>query len=516
MKKVTINDTSKLLEGFFEACNATICTMGTEGAFAILKDNFLNAPVVTKDGVSVVKEVAFKNPHKNMGAFFAKQAAGKTLLKVGDNTTTCLVFAKALVENTKKETKSFWPWKKSKADYYFNSKVKEGMDLASEEVKKYLAEIAAPTNNVNIKSIANIASNGDEEVTKLVTEAFLTVGATGTIDVQENFDNPKTSLKVTEGFRFSKGWKSPFLINNKENGTFEAENANILVYEGIISPQNAQDIANFIELKANEPIVIICERIIDDTVLNIIDMHQKKILNICVIEAPFYDVERKSFMQDIALYTDTEVYVQGTTKQYSFGRASKIIIEEESTSIIQEELNPKVSKRIADLRGQLETTTNKDFLKKTIAALEGKAAIISVGDFLEGSRKERFDRCEDAVFAVKAAVEEGVVSGGGSSLVYIASQMKSKFENKDIQFGYDTVKKSICAPFETILSNAKINPEDFKAVAKEYGVGYNVRTHEVEDFLETGVLDSAKGIRVALENAVSTSTLLLNTKVIII
>lgn len=517
-QKTTINKTDKLFEGFFQSCDAVAASMGAEGAFAIIA-NEMGAPTVTKDGVTISKSIFFNNDHKNLGAFFCKQASAKTLVQVGDATTTTLVLAKGIVENTWKQYDSIGGVvpvnveTNKHGEYHFNSKVREGIEIAQKEVEKQLKSISLPAETKDILNIARISANNDETIANLVLEAYEAVGASGTIDVQENYEDAKTFVKLSQGMRFDRGWKSPFLTH--ENGVFESENVNILVYEGNITTANAQDIATFLEQKRHEPILLVCEHITDDVMLNVEDMHRRKVLNICVVEAPFYAEQRKEILQDLALYTNTEVFIQGTTEKMSWGKASKVIVEQNNTSIIQDKVSDKVSDKLEKLKESLETAAEKDFVQKRISNFEGKAAIIMVGGTVEAERREKKDRVDDSVGAVMSAVEEGIVSGGGSSLVYISSNMKDTFKDEDIQFGYDVVREAILAPYQTILTNAKVGYEQYIEASETLYQGYNVKTRQIENLHKSGVVDSVKGIRVALENAVSVSNLLLNTKVII-
>jgi len=493
-----------MYKGFFDSCSSVALSMGAEGKLAVITTNEFSPPISTKDGVSISRAIFYKNKFKNIGAYFSKQAAAKTLAVVGDATTTTLVFAMALVKATRK-----------KKEYFFNSKVREGIQTAQKEVEEHLKSLSKSAGEEEIHAIAKISANGSERIAELVKEAYTAVGKDGSIGVQQNPDSSITTLKLSKGMMLDRGWKSPFLINKETNASWEADQVNILVYEGNIQTSNANSIAEFIQTKQDEPILIVCEHISDDVILNIVDNFQRKILNICVIESPFYAEQRKAILQDIALYAGTEPFVQGTTENLKFGKASKVIVDQNSTSIIVEDISEAVTDRIENLKSQLSTTSEKDFFRKRIAALEGKAAIIMVGDVTEGATKEQYDRVEDSVAAVKAALQEGIISGGGSALVYIAAQMKTQFKDADVQFGYEVVKKALEAPYRTILSNARVNASEFiEQSRKTYGTGYNVKTDQVEDLNKSGVVDSVKSGRVALENAVSVGNLILNTKVI--
>jgi chaperonin GroEL len=503
---------NKMYAGFFETCDNVSKSMGAEGALGIIypKGEF-GAPQATKDGVSIGRSTFFDDDFKTIGSFYAKQATAKTLTRIGDATTTTLVFAKSLVKGTqKRKFPYFW-----KSEYFYNSKVREGFIAAQKEAEEKLKTIALPATEDKIYNVAKISANNDDEIASIVTNAYKAVGVEGVIDVQEDHDKTINTLTVTDGMLLHKGWVSPFLAD-QDTGIFEAENVNILIFEGNILPENASLIENFLKSKVGESVLIICERIVSDVVQFIEDVYKKKALNICVIEAPFFAEQRKAVLQDIALYTDGQVFVQSISENLVWGKADKVIINQDTTSIVKSVLSPEIGERIENLKEQLETTSEKEFFKKRIKQLSGKAALIKVGGVTDVSRKEIFDRVDDSVSAVKSAVAEGVVAGGGSSLIWVAENMTQKFSDKSVQFGYNVVKKALQSPYRTILSNAKVDHSKFiSASKKELGKGYNVKTHKIEDLIETGVMDSVKGIRVALENAISVALIMLNTKMIV-
>lgn len=510
MKNITINETGKLINGFNKACDAVTATAGAEGRLAVIV-NELGVPTVTKDGVSVARSLFSADKEENIGMFFAKQAALKTLVSSGDSTTTTLIFAKALASNN--YLKKF-PW--SKKVKSFNSKVKEGIDLGLVEVNKHLKTVAKKAKEKDIYNIAKVSANNNEEIAAIVEEAFKAVGAQGVIDVQQNEDSVHTTVKVSNGMRFNKGWKSPFLTTDEKTGVWEGKDVNVVLFEGTVSPSTAQIIADSLTPVQNEPVILVCERIELDTENVIVDLHRHGKLNICVIEAPYFSDERSTFFKDLALYSGGESYIQGVTKDFKFGKVDKVIIEKDSTSIIQNSVNDSVANLSSELKELLIKTPKNEYLKKRISNLEGKAAIIYVGGVTDMEINELFDRVEDSVSAVKSAVQEGIISGGGSALVYIASLMNSKFSDKNVQQGYNSIVKALYAPYEQILKNAKIKPQQYiYKIQKEYGIGYNVKTNNLENLLEEGILDSAKSIRVALENAKSVVSMLLDTEVIV-
>lgn len=502
--KVTINNKNKVFKGFFTACDAVSATIGPEGRLAIIQ-NDLGTAVPTKDGVTVARSIFIKENEENIGVFFAKQAALKTLVVSGDSTSTTLVFAKSLIQNTLKRN-----WLKK--EYYFNSRVKEGMEIGIKEVSNSIKSLSKKADSQDIHNIARISANNNSEIADIVTQAYEAVGENGVIDVRESQESSVTTVKITNGMTFNKGWKSPLLISDDKTGVWEAEDVNIILFEGIISPSNAQQISDVVTTIQKEPILIICERIESDVEDNIVNNFQRGLLNICVVEAPYFAAERATFFKDLALYTSGESHVQGISEGFKVGKADKVIIEKEMTSIIQNEAPQEVK----DLAQELKKQPTNDYLKKRISNLEGKAAIITIGAITDMEAQELKDRVDDSVCAVKSALREGVIAGGGCSLVYISGTMNKQFENKDIQFGYNIIKKSLSAPYNKILENAKIPAKKYrKHSEKTYGIGYNVKNHKVENLLEQGILDSSKSIRVALENSKSVVSLLLDTAVVI-
>lgn len=490
----------RMYEGFFEVCDKTALTMGLEGGLAVIETYEGLTPTSTKDGVTTVKSFFYNDRCKNIGAFFAKQAAARTLVLVGDNTTTTLVFAADLVRNVQK----------------FNSRVKKGMQIAKEDFEKQLKLLKKPTSGARLKAVASISANNDAKIGKLVYDAYKRVGKNGVVAVREDLNSSRTTLKVSEGFVFDKGWKTKEFINQQTKGTWEGEDVNIIVFEGNLNISSGQTVIDAIKGKEKEPLLIVCESLAEDLALNMVDFNTRGLTDVCVVESPFFLDQRKVFLKDLALYTETDSFVQGTSDFIKMGKASKVIVTQSSTSIIQNEVNPVISDKVKELKATLEFDPEKDFVQKRITAFEGVAVIINVGEASEGARKELFDRVEDSVAAVKAALEEGVIAGGGSGLVYISNSLSKKFDNEDIQKGYNSVKQALLSPLKTVLNNADVDYTKYLEFSENnYGVGYNLATNQVEDLVKEGVLDSVKGLRVAMENALSVASLILNTKVII-
>jgi chaperonin GroEL len=514
---ISINDNKRLLEGFFTVCEAVSQTMGAQGKLAIMENEILGNPRVTKDGISTAKKIFFDHPEKNIGANLAKQIAAKTLVTAGDSTTTSLVFAKALVENSKKQ-------KWFKKELFFNKRVEEGMDLAYTDFCKLLISLSKDVDDEVIQKIATVSSNNNFEIGDLVYKAYKSVGANGIIDVQENHKSYFSTMESSKGMRFNKGWESPFLINNQKTAKFEGENAVVVIYEGNLGGDEV--VQNFLQdVKdrdkkdgTNTPIIIVAERFHPDTLIKLTDLNQRGVLDITAVQAPEYDVKRKALLEDLACFTGGKLFLQGgEDKNIVAGVVDKVIVTETSTSFIKESTNEETSKKITELKGQLEEVNDEEFIKRRIQNLEGQSATIFVGGVSESEIKEKFDRVDDAVRSIESAQEEGWIAGGGTALAYIAQMLRNKkIGSEETKFGYNIVIEALEAPFKQICKNANRKHTSYiRESRKIYGKGYNAYTDRSSNLIDDNILDSSKSIRTALENAMSVSKLLLNTAVII-
>lgn len=512
---ISINNNKKLLEGFFTVCEAVSQTMGAQGKLAIMENEILGNPKVTKDGISTAKKIFFAHPEKNIGANLAKQIAAKTLVTAGDATTTSLVFAKALVENSKKKK-----WFGLKSAYFYNKRVEQGMEEAYKDFCSYVKALSQEVDDNAIKKIATVSSNNNSEIGDLVFRAYKAVGKGGIIDVQENHNSSFSDLDISKGMRLSNGWENPFLINNQKNAKFEGDDAVVVIYEGYLGGDEV--VQNFLQQVRNDspnrPIVIIAERFHEDTVIKITDLHQRGVLNITLVQCPEYDVKRKALLEDVAVFTGGEVFLQGgEDKKIVAGVADKVIVTENSCSFIKNTPTEESKAKVEELKGQLEEVTDKDFIKRRIQNLEGVSATILVGGISESEIKEKFDRVDDSVRSVESAQEEGWISGGGSALVYIAELMRGKkIGSEETQFGYNIVLSALEAPFKQVCANANRDYRKYlRGPQKIYGRGYNAFTDQRANLIEDNIIDSTKSIRTALENAMSVAKLLLNTAIVI-
>ncbi len=503
-EKISINDNSEIIEGFNLVCDSVKTTLGSEGGLGVLENEQLGYPIITKDGISIARRVFSDNKKVNMGAAIAKQACARSLILSGDSTTSTLVLAQAIVEGTKKEE-----------GHFFNKKVELGINEAYADIAKHLKKLSKNVNASSVKKIAKVSANGDKEIGDIVYKAYEKVGNSGLIDVQES-DNPFITLKHTKGMKLNKGFYTPFLINRQDTGVYEAVDPLIVVYSGF-EVHNNNAIINFINDNKKHPILIVAERInSEDWARELYRINTQGKFNVCAIECPEFDKKREAILEDIAIYTGGEVFVQGSSEVVVPGTVSKVLVEQNTTSFFQENMPEKVQDRVDSLKSQLLTTADRDFFQKRIANFEGASATILVGGTSPQETKEKFDRVEDSVCAVKSSLQEGYIAGGGSTLVYIATLLDRKFGNHDVQFGYDLMKKAIEAPFRQICTNARRDSEVYIRLARDtYGVGYNATTDEAANLLKDGILDSKKSIQVALEQAKTSAILLMNVRVVV-
>ena len=499
-----IQNSNKLKEGFLETAQAVALTMGAEGKLAVMKEPVLGMPIVTKDGISVAKKIFFEDEAMNMGAFLAKQAAAKTAAVSADTTTGTLVFASSLVKNCEK----------------FNKKVERGIDIAHEEFNSLLREYSKPVDEDSVLKVARVSANNHSEIGDLVFEAYKATNGSGIISVVQT-ENLSSKCVVNNGMRLKKGWQSPFLVNTPK-GTFEAENVNVLCYEGILEgdPMVENWLQEILDLskKAGETanILIVAENFSEDVLIKLDNLQKRGYFNITAVQAPEYDVKRTAVLRDVAIYTGGESYLRGSGEKIVSGKAKRVVVDNSYTAIIVEDTNEATLKRIEDLKIQMENTPlEENFFLERINNLQGLSATILIGGVLEGERKEKFDRAEDSVGAVKSSLEEGYICGGGAGLLYFSTQMNQKFDHEDVNYGYNLFKKALVEPITQICSNANVEFSNLDFGKLKYGVGYNVTTDRVSNLIDDGILDSTKSIRVAVENAVSVSKMIINTGVVI-
>jgi len=493
---MTTLDNSNLIFGFNVACDATKLTLGGEGKIAMIEGH-LGTVSATKDGVSVCKSIFFNDEdevirkEKQMGANLAKQVAVKTVTEAGDNTTSSLVFAQALVKKSLEAKDLSTP-----------REIIEGVDRAMTDVISELNNLAEDADKDNLKDIAYISSNGDKEISEMLIEAFDNANIVDVIEA----DSPTTTMKVIKGMNIEKGYVSPFLTTKESNLTFDETDVEIVIFENSLGLSNS-NLVDGIITNSSSPLLLIVEDISEDALNAIVNIHRRG-RHICVIKAPEFGQERKQLLQDIAFYTGAEVFVPGVSKVIHAGTADKVIVSKDRTYIIQRELNEKSLEHLSSLK-QVEEKT--DFIEKRIANLENGVATIYVGGKTDSERKEKFDRFDDAKRALECAVEEGFVAGGGATMLSIAKKLSGK-NKKDL--GYQILLDTICEPFRQILTNGDVEAEKAIRQINRYGQLYDIKTKKVVNYRKSGIIDAKKSLRVALENAVSVAKLIINTRII--
>ncbi|MDR2033898.1 MAG: chaperonin GroEL [Helicobacteraceae bacterium] len=502
----------KLYEGVKLLSDAVKVTMGPKGRNVLIQKSF-GAPHITKDGVSVAKEIELKDPLANMGASLVKDVASKTADEAGDGTTTATILAHAIFkEGLRNVTVGANP-----------ISIKRGMDKASEviiaELKKISREIK---DKKEIEQVATVSANEDAKIGKLIAEAMEKVGKDGVITVEEA-KGITDELDVVEGMQFDRGYLSPYFVTNSEKMQAEIENPYILLFDKKIS--SMKDLLPLLEqlVKTSKPLLIIAEDVEGEALATLVVNKLRGVLNIAAVKAPGFGDRRKAMLEDIAILTGGQVIAEelGRTLEgitlADLGQAARVIIEKENTTIVNGKGESKdVKARIAQIKQQIGETTSdydREKLQERLAKLSGGVAVIKVGAASEIEMKERKDRVDDALSATKAAVEEGIVIGGGVALVRAAAKVNIKLEG-DEATGAEIILRAIKSPLRQIAENAGYDGGVVvNAVEKEkQNVGFNASTGEYVDLFEAGIVDPTKVERIALQKAVSVASLLLTTE----
>ena len=518
-KEVRFGDDARarMFRGVNILANAVKATLGPKGRNAVLDKSF-GAPTITKDGVSVAKEIELKDKFENMGAQMVKEVASNTSDEAGDGTTTATVLAQAIIREGLKAVASG----RNPMD------IKRGIDkaviVAVEEVRK----LSKPCkDNKAIAQVGTISANSDESIGKTIAEAMEKVGKEGVITVEEG-SGLNNELETVEGMQFDRGYLSPYFINQQANQTVELEKPVILLCDKKIS--NIREMLPLLEAvaKAGRPLLVICEDVEGEALATLVVNNIRGILKVAAVKAPGFGDRRKAMLQDIAVLTGGTVISDEVGLQLEkatlndLGDAKKVVIEKENTTIIDGAgKGADIKARIESIRQQAEEATSdydKEKLQERVAKLSGGVAVIKVGAATEIEMKEKKARVEDALHATRAAVEEGVVPGGGVALIRALKALeKLEGANEDQTVGIRILARAIEEPLRQIVENAG---EDAAVVlnavkAGKGAYGYNAGTGEYGDMLEEGILDPAKVTRLALQNAASVAGLLLTTEVMI-
>ncbi len=505
---------SALLKGVDKLANAVKVTLGPKGRNVIIDKKF-GAPTVTKDGVTVAKEVELEDPIENMGAQMVKEVASKTSDIAGDGTTTATVLAQALFrEGLKNVTGGANPMD-----------LKRGIDLAVEELIKGLKELSQPIKeNKEIAQVGSISANNDPTIGKLIADAMDKVGKDGVITVEEA-KGTDTNLDVVEGMQFDRGYLSPYFVTNADNMEAELEDPFILIHDKKISTM--KDLLPILEKVAQQgrSLLIIAEDLEGEALATLVVNKLRGTLKIAAIKAPGFGDRRKAMLEDIAILTNGTVIseeqgykLENATVSY-LGTAKRVVIDKDNTTIVEGAgKSEDIKKRTSEIKAQIEKTTSdydKEKLQERLAKLSGGVAVLKIGAATEVEMKEKKARVEDALHATRAAVEEGIVPGGGVALLRVSNKLeKIKNDNQDIMSGVKIVKRAIEEPIRQIVLNAGEEGSVIVNKVKDGkgGFGYNAATEVYEDLIKAGVIDPTKVTRVALENAASVASLLLMTE----
>jgi chaperonin GroEL len=518
-KEVRFSDDarSRMVRGVNILANAVKATLGPKGRNAVLEKSF-GAPTITKDGVSVAKEIELKDKFENMGAQMVKEVASNTSDEAGDGTTTATVLAQAIIREGMKAVASG----RNPMD------IKRGIDkaviVATEEIKK----LAKPCKDTKaIAQVGTISANSDESIGKTIAEAMEKVGKEGVITVEEG-SGLQNELDVVEGMQFDRGYLSPYFINQQANQTAEFDKPYILLVDKKIS--NIREMLPVLEgvAKAGRPLIVVAEDVEGEALATLVVNNIRGILKVAAVKAPGFGDRRKAMLQDIAILTGGTVISDEVGLQLEkatlndLGEAKKVVVEKENTTIIDGAGKASdIKARVESIRSQAEEATSdydKEKLQERVAKLSGGVAVIKVGAATEIEMKEKKARVEDALHATRAAVEEGVVPGGGVALIRAQKALdKLEGKNEDQTVGIRILTRAIEEPLRQIVENAG---EDAAVVLNQVksgkgAYGYNAGTGEYGDMLESGILDPAKVTRLALQNAASVAGLLLTTEVMI-
>ena len=518
-KEVRFSDDARqrMVKGVNVLANAVKATLGPKGRNAVLEKSF-GAPTITKDGVSVAKEIELKDKFENMGAQMVKEVASNTSDEAGDGTTTATVLAQAIIREGMKAISA------GRNPMDVKRGIDKGVAAAVEELKK----LAKPCKDSKaIAQVGTISANSDESIGKTIADAMEKVGKEGVITVEEG-SGLENELEVVEGMQFDRGYLSPYFINNQQNQTAELEKPYILLVDKKIS--NIRELLPLLEgvAKAGRPLLVVAEDVEGEALATLVVNNIRGILKVASVKAPGFGDRRKAMLQDIAILTGGTVISDevGLSLEKAslndLGEAKKVVVEKENTTIIDGAgKQADIKARIESIRQQVEEATSdydKEKLQERVAKLSGGVALVKVGAATEVEMKEKKARVEDALHATRAAVEEGVVPGGGVALIRVQKAIeKVETRNEDQQIGVRILTRAVEEPLRQIVDNAG---EDAAVVLNRVkegkgAFGYNAAADQYGDMIELGILDPAKVTRLALQNAASVAGLLLTTEVMV-
>src|SRR5688572_9575063 len=516
--KFSVDARDRMLRGVDVLANAVKVTLGPKGRNVVLDKSF-GAPRITKDGVTVAKEIELEDKFENMGAQMVREVASKSSDFAGDGTTTATVLAHAIVrEGAKSVAAGMNPMD-----------LKRGIDLAVEAVVEHLkANSKKVTSNDEIAQVGTISANGDKEIGDFLAKAMAKVGNEGVITVEEA-KSLDTELDVVEGMQFDRGYISPYFVTNADKMRVEFEDAYILINEKKLSSLN--ELLPLLEavVQTGKPLVIVAEDVEGEALATLVVNRLRGGLKVAAVKAPSFGDRRKTMLQNIAILTgntaiseDLGIKLENVTLQM-LGRAKKVMIDKENTTIVNGAgKKADIEARVSQIKAQIEETTSdydKEKLQERLAKLAGGVAVIRVGGATEVEVKERKDRVDDAMHATRAAVEEGIVPGGGVALLRASEQLKRiKTQNDDQKTGVEIVRKALQAPVRQIATNAG---EDGSVIVgkvlekDQYSYGFDAQTGEYGNLMTKGIIDPTKVVRAALQNAASIAGLLITTEAMV-
>ncbi|MER3430729.1 MAG: chaperonin GroEL [Blastocatellia bacterium] len=506
-----------ILRGVNQLADAVKVTLGPKGRNVVIDKKF-GSPTITKDGVTVAKEIELKDTLENMGAQMVREVASKTSDVAGDGTTTATVLAQAI----------FKEGFRTVAAGANPMALKRGIEKAVAEVVKEIERLAKPVSGEMIAQVGTVSANGDKTIGTIIAEAMDKVGKDGVITVEES-KTMDTSLEVVEGMQFDRGYLSPYFVTDPERMEAVLDEPLILIHEKKIS--NMRDLLPILEqvAKMGKPLLIIAEDVEGEALATLVVNKLRGTLNVAAVKAPGFGDRRKAMLEDIAILTggkviseDLGIKLESVTVD-DLGRAKKVVIDKENTTIVEGAGSAEaIDGRVKQIRTQIEETTSdydREKLQERLAKLVGGVAVIKVGAATETEMKEKKARVEDAMHATRAAVEEGIVAGGGVTLIRASKVLDDfKLEDEDEQIGVNIIRRAVEEPLRQIVANAgkegAVIVEKIRAEDKD-SYGFNAATEKFEDLVAAGVIDPAKVARTALQNAASIAGLMLTTEAMV-
>lgn len=515
-KQILYNEEArkKLLAGVDAVANAVRVTLGPKGRNVLLEKSY-GSPIVTNDGVTIAKEIELEDPYENLGAQLLKEVSSKANDVAGDGTTTATLLAQAIVKEGLKNVAA------GANPMIVKDGINKALKIVVEEIKKKSIRI---DKKENIGQVATVSANNDSEIGNLIAEAMEKVGKEGVITIEEA-KGLETTLDVVEGMQFDRGYLSPYFVTNQKKMTTEFEGAYILLHDKKIS--SMKDLVPLLEQvsQSGKPLVIICEEVDGEALATLVVNKLRGALTTCAVKAPGFGDRRKSMLEDIAILTKGTVISEDLGMKLEnvsindLGVAKRIIIDKENTTIVEGSgSKADIDARCTAIRQEIEESTSdydKEKLQERLAKLSGGVAVINVGAATETELKERKARVEDALSATRAAIEEGIVPGGGLTLLLAQEKLNNPKETGDERVGVDIVRRALEYPMRFIAENAGYDGSITIEKARTTLKGFNARNGEWVDMVKEGIIDPAKVTRSAIQNAASIASLLLTTEVLV-